>query len=272
MIMPGLNETVLRRLLICRGDESDLALVQYLREARIALLHGKPGVLARLVELDRAIGAGAHIRPAHVVCSGENLYADDRAGLESWFGCRILEAYVASEGGMMAVECESKNGMHVLADQLVVEVADDNDGTRPCGSGELLITNAMNWRHAFIRYRIGDRATVIDEGCPCGHVGQTIIALPGRERASYTIDGQIVAATDIANAVGLVGASVKQYQVAPGPGNTIVVSWILAPWATSRETEDALAASLRARIPSAGFELRRVSEITTPGGKLRRFA
>jgi phenylacetate-coenzyme A ligase PaaK-like adenylate-forming protein len=113
---------------------------------------------------------------------------------------------------------------------------------------------------------------VVSETCSCGHVGQTIIALPGRERASYAIDGQSVAATDIANAIACVGGSVKQFQVAAGEANTLIVSWILAPSASSRQTEDALAASLRARIPGARFELRRVDQITTPGGKLRRFA
>lgn len=271
MIMPGLNDTILRKLLIGRGAESDLALVQYLREARIALLYGKPSVLSKLVDLDRALGGVARIRPMYVVCSGENLFGDDRAELEAQLGCGVLEAYVASEGGMMAVECEAKTGLHVLADQLELEVVDDSGSTHPCGSGELLITNALNWRHAFIRYRIGDRATVVSETCSCGHVGQTIIALPGRERAGYAIDGQYFVATDIASAIACVGGSIKQYQVAAGVASTLVVSWILGPSASSRETEDALAASLRARIPGARFELRRVDQITTAGGKLRRF-
>jgi phenylacetate-coenzyme A ligase PaaK-like adenylate-forming protein len=273
MVIPGLNATVLRSLVVGRGEASDEALVRYLREARISVLHGKPAALLRLLDLDRAL-AGGRIRPTAVFCSGENLYPDDRARLESWLGCRILAAYVATETGLIALECEARAGMHVLVDQLTVEVEEGPDSAlRPTGTGSLVMTNAINWRHVFVRYRLGDRATVAEGTCSCGHEGQTIIDLPGRDRVSYGPGTAPVAAEQIARALAGI-AAVKQYQIAPGPDDGIIVSWIAeAPddAAAHDAGARAIAAGLGAHAPGLAFELRRVATINTPGGKLRRF-
>jgi phenylacetate-coenzyme A ligase PaaK-like adenylate-forming protein len=272
IVMPALDGSVLRQLVLGRGAASDEALVRYLRGARIAVLHGKPSELLRLVDLDRALGGG-QIRPTAVVCSGENLYPDDRARLESHLGCQILAAYVATEPGVIALECEARAGLHVLVDQLTVEVMDASGATHPTGTGSLVVTSAINWRHAFIRYRLGDRATVVDGTCSCGHEGQTIVDLPGRERASYGSSETPVAAGQISRALAGITA-VKQYQITPGPDDGILVRWI-AESPDDPAAHDAaalaIAAGLRAHAPGLAFELQRVAMINTPGGKLRRF-
>lgn len=272
VVMPALGGTVLRQLVLGRGEASDGALVRCLRAARIAVLHGKPSVLQRLVELDRALGGGP-LRPTAVVCSGENLYPDDRARLESDLGCRILEAYVATEPGVIALECEARAGLHVLGDQLTLEVADASGATRSTGTGALVVTSAINWRHAFIRYRLGDRATVVESACTCGHEGQTIVELPGRDRECYGPSDAPVAAVEISRALAGVSA-VTQYQVAPGPDDSVVVRWIAASPgdpAAHDAAARAIAARLRSHTPGLVFELQRVMAINTPGGKLRRF-
>jgi hypothetical protein len=269
--MPALDGAILRRLVLGRDEATDAALVDYLRHAQIALLHGKPSVLLSLVELDSIHGGGGRIAPANIVCSGENLYADDRARIEAWLGRSILEAYVTSEAGLVAFECENRSGMHVLTDHLTVEVVASDGSINETGSGELLVTNALNWRHAFIRYRIGDRATVTSGGCSCGHDGQTIIALPGRERAVYCDGKNLVPAEDIATVIEGAEPRVKQYQVAPGDDHQIVISWVPETSVNAGHTSGALAGALRERFPGTTFELCRVVTTNKPGGKLRRF-
>ncbi|HET7503419.1 MAG TPA: hypothetical protein VFK02_20500 [Kofleriaceae bacterium] len=273
VVMPALSATILRMLVLGRGEASDEALVRYLRQARVAVIHGKPSVLRKMIELDQALGGG-RIRPTAIVTSGENLYPDDRARLEAWLGCRLLAAYVASETGMIALECEERAGLHVLGDQLTIEVEGSDGVARPIGEGALLATNEMNWRHAFIRYRLGDRVTVTDEPCRCGHDGQTIVDLPGRDRVTYRTGRGEIAAAQIARALEAAGPVVKQYQIAPGAEDGIVVSWIPAvPAGSDADTTaaQAIAAGLRDHAPGLAFELRRVEAITPPGGKLRRF-
>jgi hypothetical protein len=269
--MPALEGTILRRLVLSRDNATDEALVRYLRDAPIALLHGKPSVLLRLMELDVLLAPDCRIRPAAIVCSGENLYPDDRERMEAWFGCAVVNAYVASEAGLIAFECPHRTGLHVLTDHLTVEVEGGDGSVGAVGAGRLLITNAINWRHAFVRYRLGDRATVMTGPCACGHDGQTIVALPGRERATYGTGSTPIAAEDIAAVIESAAASVKQYQVASGDDDQIVVSWIPEPSADARDTATCLTESLGERFPEATFALRRVPAINAPGGKLRRF-
>ncbi|GAA4527212.1 phenylacetate--CoA ligase family protein [Nonomuraea ferruginea] len=266
VVMPALDGAILRRLILGRDEMTDVALVEHLRRARIALLHAKPSVLLDLIELDGAHDGGGRIAPAYVVCSGENLYPDDRARIEAGLGCSVLDAYAASEAGLIAYECRHRTGMHVVTDHLTVEVEAGDGSLGPTGTGQLLITNALNWRHAFIRYRIGDRATVTSGECGCGHDGQTIVAMPGRERAAYGDGTGSITAEEIGAAVAAADPPVKQFQVAPGEDHRIVISWVGRPGG-----DTALAAVLRGRFPGARFELVNVPAINLPGGKLRRF-
>lgn len=271
VMMPALDATILRILVLGRDDESDSALIHYLRNARIALLHGKPSVLLRLTEIDNLHGGGGRIAPANIVCSGENLYEDDRARIQDGLGAPVVDAYVASEAGLVAFECAERSQMHVVDGHLTVEVAADDGTITATGTGDLLITNALNWRHAFIRYRIGDRATVSAGKCSCGHAGQTIAALPGRERDAYECGENLIPATDVAAVIDSCGAPVKQYQVAYGERDRITITWIPDPHTRATQTSRALAEALRDGFPGTTFDLRRVATINTPGGKLRRF-
>ena len=55
-------------------------------------------------------------------------------------------------------------------------------GTRalPGESGELLLTGFFSWSMPFIRYRIGDRVTAGELGCPCGARVSTLLRIEGR--------------------------------------------------------------------------------------------
>lgn len=271
VIMPTLNGTLLRRLVISRNPPSDAAAVECLRRSQIAFVHGKPSVLLRLADLDAEHPGDQHIAPAGVVCSGENLYPDDRARLSSWYGCPVLNAYATSEAGLVAFECQQRNVLHVLSDHLTVEVLQRSGSLNGTGTGELVMTNALNWRQVFIRYRVGDVAHIILERCPCGHEGQSIDSLPGRERLAYDQSGARTSSADIAAAIGSVKPAVKQFQIAQEPDSRIVVSWISAKHTDHRRTAVALQAQLRDCFPRLRFELRRVASINAPGGKLRRF-
>lgn len=271
VIMPMLNGTLLRRLVISRDPRSDAAAVECLRSSQIALVHGKPSVLLRLADLDAEHPGGQHIAPEGVVCSGENLYPDDRDRLSSWYGCSVLNAYATSEAGLVAFECEQRNVLHVLSDHLTVEVLQQSGSLDNTGTGELVMTNAVNWRQAFIRYRVGDVAHIILERCPCGHEGQSIDFLPGRERLAYDQSGARIRSADIAAAIGSVEPAVKQFQIAQELDSGIVVSWISKEHSDHDRAAVALQTQLRDHFPRLRFELRRVASINGPGGKLRRF-
>lgn len=265
--LAALGGVLLRRLQFGRGPEQDVASVETLR-AGTTILYGKPHTLLRVAELDRRTGGG-RIRPRIIGVSGASLYPDVRAHLEAWFGCSIINAYVATESGPIAIDCEHGTGMHVLADRVVVEVLQPDGRLVDEGTGEVVVTNVMNWAHPFVRYRLGDVATVRSLACPCGHDGPTIVELPGREVASYQVTGvgQVEAAT---LEPILLRPEVKQFEVAePEPGR-LLIRWIAADGIDAEATERTLAGQLGA-VLSDGYELCRVLRITIDGGKALRF-
>jgi len=269
IIMPGLGETRAKRLALDRDRWTDVAIVEYLRAANVVLLHGKPSVLKKLAQLDRSM-PGPSIRPGLLVCSGENLYQDDRLRLEESFECSAIDAYAASEAGLVGFECLARRGIHILTDHLTVEILDEQGGVSDVGSGELLLTNLINWRHAFVRYRIGDHATVTRELCACGHDGLTISELPGRDRRVYWQGCNRFESVALWAALQQCQPLIAQFQVRARPGS-LVIAWIPADPQTASRSADRIKRAVSRQLPRLNFDLAQVETITPPGGKLRRF-
>jgi phenylacetate-coenzyme A ligase PaaK-like adenylate-forming protein len=84
-------------------------------------------------------------------------------------GCRVRDAYGASEAFSIAAPCEHGT-LHVNSDWVIVEPVDRL--YRPVRPGELshttLVTNLANLTQPLIRYDLGDRVTWLDTPCPCG--------------------------------------------------------------------------------------------------------
>ena len=120
-----------------------------------------------------------------VLCCAERLFADDREQLKQAFGDAIFETYGCREVMLIATECEAHDGLHVSAENLIVEiVVEENGRTRhaqPGESGEVVITDLHNFGMPFIRYANGDRAIAgKPERCACGRSLPRIAAVDGR--------------------------------------------------------------------------------------------
>lgn len=265
--LPALGGVLLRRLPLGRDAAQDAASVEALRAAP-TILYGKPLSLARVAELDRALGGG-RIRPLALAVSGASLYPEFRAQLAEWFQCAIIDAYIATESGPIAIDCEHQTGMHVLDDRVVVEIELADGRLAAEGSGVLVVTNLTNWAHAFVRYRLGDRCTIASRACACGFTGQTIIALPGREVAHYDVRG--VGRVDSARLEAiLLRPDLQQFEVAEPTAGNLLVRWIRAPGCDVAAVTAHLRSALSALLGDA-FELRQVDRITVAGGKALRF-
>jgi hypothetical protein len=268
--IPPLQETLLRRLPMRRSRRKDLGIVQYLRKRNLPVLYGKPHVLLHLAELDaQQSRAAERIRPVILLTAGENLYESDRRRLCAWFRSEIINAYTASEAGLIAVDCPYGTGLHVQADRVMVEVLASDGAIAPQGTGEVVITNLMNWGQAFVRYRLGDRATVRHGRCRCGHNGPTIMRLSGHDEEFLDVHGRGTVATADLDAE-LDRPDVKQYEVEQDESEFLTVRWISFPDTDKEATTAELAAALT-RLVGRSYRLVHTEEITVLGGKLRRF-
>jgi phenylacetate-CoA ligase len=132
------------------------------------------------------------IRP-QVVISGSNVLDDfTRRLFESVFRCEVADFYGATEGGALAWECKKCHGYHVSSDILALEVLRDGEPAAEGEEGEVVITNLQYFAMPFIRYKLGDIATLSNRASRCGrglplleHIGgrkDEWISLPGGRR------------------------------------------------------------------------------------------
>jgi hypothetical protein len=228
-LIPSLGGTLLRRLPMYRNDADDRDTVLCLRKGNVPVLYGRPHVLLRLADLDaQEPPTEERIRPYSLLVMGENLYDSDRTSLIDWFGCEIINAYTASEAGLIAVDCQAGHGFHVQTERIIAEILDSNGCVVSDGMGELVITNLMNWCQPFLRYRLGDHVTLRHGQCECGFRGPTITYTSGRDEESvYVVGKGTVPSAELERV--LTRPEVRQYEVAQEQNGFLTVRWISVP-------------------------------------------
>ena len=105
-----------------------------------------------------------------------------RAAATSAFDAVVWDTYSCEEVGNVAADCPNGDGLHVLAEGVLVEILDEHD--RPCpvgGIGRVVVTELHNVATPLVRYDLGDYAEV-GAACPCGRGLPTLARIVGRER------------------------------------------------------------------------------------------
>jgi phenylacetate-coenzyme A ligase PaaK-like adenylate-forming protein len=164
-------------------------LVARLLKTRPQIITGTPIRLGRVAV--RMVMAKAVMRPKLVVCRGEMLDAETRSLLGEAFHAKVVDFYNAEEIGTIASECPvDHEKMHVNTDCCILEVVDDRGNPVPIGTeGRAIVTNLFNHTMPFLRYDLGDRATLLstgDECCACGSNRPSMLPPSGRADDSFT--------------------------------------------------------------------------------------
>jgi phenylacetate-CoA ligase len=122
---------------------------------------------------------------------GEILEPECRAFCERIFGAKVVDMYSSQEVGYLALQCPGHEHYHVMAENLLVEILDDEG--QPCQPGEtgrVVVSTLHNFAMPLIRYEIGDYAEV-GAPCPCGRGLPTLRRIVGRQRNLLVMpDGQ----------------------------------------------------------------------------------
>jgi len=112
--------------------------------------------------------------------TSERLYDHQRERIAAAFGCRVANGYGGRDAGFIAHECP-EGGMHISAEDIVVEVVGTNGDVQPAGrSGEIVVTHLATRDFPFIRYRTGDVGILDDRPCPCGRGLPMLREIQGR--------------------------------------------------------------------------------------------
>ena len=209
--------------------------------------------------------------PASIVVGAEKLHDFQRAVIERVFRAPVFETYGCREFMLIGAECERHTGLHVTAEQLAVEILDDDGAPVPAGTeGNVVITDLYNYGMPFVRYMNGDRAIAAGEACLCGRGLPLLQKVVGRRLdVLVTRDGRTIPGEFFPHFLKDFSA-VRRFQVIQTSPDEIVLRLVLGPsW--SQADQARVEAEVRKVIgPRCRFTIEVVEDIPlTPAGKHR---
>ncbi|MBR9766383.1 MAG: hypothetical protein GYB53_23440 [Rhodobacteraceae bacterium] len=163
--------------------------LDWLEMVRPRYLNTYPSLAAELAEL--ALARGSDLRIEAILTAGEVLTPRIRALCAEGLGAKVIDSYGCQELGKIALQCEHpEGGLHIATSNVLVEVLDDEGRqVRPGGTGRVVLTSLYNYAMPFIRYDIGDYATLSDKPCPCGRNQPVLAQVHGRRRNLIALPG-----------------------------------------------------------------------------------
>jgi phenylacetate-CoA ligase len=160
---------------------------------------------------------------ACAIAAAEPLHEDARARIEAGLGVPLSNTYGSREFMSIGAECECRNGLHVNAENLIVEPRDDDDDW----PSELLITDLHNYGMPFVRYESGDLGRMARSSCGCGRGLPRLEAVEGRVvDALRTAGGRTVPGEFFPHLLKDI-PELAQYRVAQESLDRLVISAVL---------------------------------------------
>lgn len=163
---------------------------QRLTQFRPKMILGYAKALDRFSQFLLENGQAGRIQPSGIVSSAECLTEAMRNRIQKAFSCKVLNRYGSREVGLIASDCGHGMGLHINADNLLVEIL---EGGEPAASGEVVVTDFWNFGMPLIRYRMGDRAVREPGNCDCGRGLPLLRSIDGRTSDFLTAaDGTLI--------------------------------------------------------------------------------
>jgi phenylacetate-CoA ligase len=236
--------------------------------------HGYPSAIDLLAEyvirndLTRLFG-----RVRAVLLVSEAVTEAQRERIERAFSARAFAMYGHSERLILGGECELTSVYHHTPDYGVMEIVGDDGGplTEPGNRGELVGTGLLNRSMPLIRYRTGDRATLMEARCECGRQWDRFSDIEGRWKQDMLegASGERISLTAL-NMHGSVFDRVARYQYYQERPGHCVLRVVPSPGFSERDERVILEAFHEKVGGRLTFSVEAVEEIPlTERGKLR---
>ena len=201
--------------------------VRKLEKFQPAFIRGYPSaiyLLARFIERE----GKPRLRLKAIITTSEQLYDYQRDLFAKVFGYETYSHYTSWEVHAIATECPEHSGYHIAAENVIVEIVDDEGGLVPVGGeGRILITNLHNYAMPFIRYDMGDVGVSSDKACPCSRGLPLLAALNGRKcDIIFTRSGKSIPGMAIPKEF-LAPFGIEQFQIVQETYQRVVVKLVL---------------------------------------------
>jgi phenylacetate-CoA ligase len=204
--------------------------LQWLRGLAPDYLLSYPSNLEALAKFVRDDGPIPSLRAIRAI--SETLTTEAQVDIEAAFGVPVRNTYSCAEAGYLATSCPAGHGLHVHAENVLLEVLDERG--QPCGPGQtgrVYLTCLNNFRGPFVRYELGDEATVGPERCACGRGLPVLARVEGKSYPLFRLpDGRHKSSTLVAMLVRRVGGHWQHQVVQKGPDHLVVRLAVNATW------------------------------------------
>lgn len=133
------------------------------------IIYGVPTAMYALARFIQKQGFTADDLGIKVLMTTAEVCTDDqRAFMETVFGCKTANEYGCSETGGFVYEC-AEGSWHISTELTFIEFLNPEGMPVPPGeTGEIFLTDLRNDYMPLIRYRVGDLGTSLNGLCACG--------------------------------------------------------------------------------------------------------
>lgn len=247
-----------RRMILDASSLDDAAMMEFVHKLRryqptmLLAYANTMGLFARWVESEKI----RDLQPGSIITSAEVLTPENREVIERNFNCRIFNRYGCREFAVIASECDAHQGMHVNADNLLLETLSGEEPVRG-EDGEIVITDLRNFAMPMIRYRIKDVGTLKDAPCTCGR-GLPLMELSGGRVTDFltATNGRKVSGIVLATYVITRLPGIEQVQFVQTHRGSVTVNIVKGPQWTEDSTQPTLIAKAREFLgPDMHFEV-----------------
>lgn len=170
-----------------------------------------------------------------VITTAEKLYDYQREAIKDAFDCGVFEYYGGGEVLSLAYECPEHYGLHITAENVIIEFLKDGKPTAPGERGSITVTDLHNYAMPFIRYENGDIGSFSNETCACGS------GLPLMEPVEGRIVDTVVTKSGFISSPILTtvfkNLPVKQYQIVQENEEEILIKIIKGDKYSQQDTD-----------------------------------
>jgi len=179
------------------------------------------------------------IAPNLVFTQAEMLTEGHRKMVEDCWNISPNDTYGSREFPRIAFECSEHQGLHVITDYLILELIRDGEPVGPDETGKTVVTSLYHSAMPFIRYDLGDLASLTSDKCVCGRGWPLLKKIEGRSMYVATLPSgkKITFGANISALLRTVD-SVKRFQVTFQQNRKRVVVKLVCAEKMSRKDEE----------------------------------
>lgn len=180
-------------------------------------IDGLPSGMIEVARHAKKYGIPCTFRPKAIFPTAEMMTAEERKLIEEVFQAPIFDQYASSEGAPIVAECRYGK-KHLHYEMGIIEVEAD---------GQILVTSFDTHGTPLVRYRVGDRMTLSEETCQCGHAGPIIASIDGRGRSFIQLkDGHRIFEGELAGIVRAFPNCIERVQYIQADEEEVVMLYV----------------------------------------------